>query len=131
MYSVTLEEKGCSEDCEIFRECVCSQCLCCSYCSTACPCMWAEKDPERKLASLLNLFLADYTYVNFVLHCILSNYLHRFVKTITANYTAMEDEESGDDEPDINLILALKVIRKYTQKSSMATEVIMSLRNIE
>ena len=41
-----------------------------------------------------------------------------------------DKEESGDDEPDINLILALKVIRKYTQKSSMATEV-MSLRNIE
>ena len=41
-----------------------------------------------------------------------------------------DEEESGDEEPEINLILALKVIRKYAQKSNMSTE-IMSLRNIE
>ena len=28
-----------------------------------------------------------------------------------------DEEESGDEEPEINLILALKVIRKYAQKS--------------
>ena len=41
-----------------------------------------------------------------------------------------DEEESGDEEPEINLILALKVIRKYAQKSNMSTE-IMSLWNIE
>ena len=41
-----------------------------------------------------------------------------------------DEEESGDEEPEINLILALKVIRKYAQKSNISTEII-SLRNIE
>ena len=39
-------------------------------------------------------------------------------------------EESEDEGSNINLILALKVVRKYAQESNMAKEVI-SLRNIE
>ncbi len=61
VYSVVQEERWCCEDCQLFWECICTRCLCCSNCSTACSCSRAERDPEKKLASLLELFSADYT----------------------------------------------------------------------
>ena len=45
------------------------------------------------------------------------------------NPESSEDEEESEDEGS-NIILVLKVVRKYAQKSNMANKV-MSLRNIE
>ena len=60
MYTEEAAEQRCTNDCTDFKECICSECHCCTACTLACCCPSAEQDLDAQLARLLNLHSGEY-----------------------------------------------------------------------
>ena len=60
-YTSTKTTKVCEElDCLNDQKCSCSNCLCCTICSTNCDCPAATQDPDKKVAEILGF--GDWAY---------------------------------------------------------------------
>ena len=55
-YSQVEEVVDCDRsECELLKDCACSRCKCCSFCTEFCPCTKATRDANGKLAAILDL----------------------------------------------------------------------------
>ena len=75
-------KQECSEDCTDFHECSCGLCKCCSFCTETCSCVYAEKDPEKKIAKLMHLYST----------------ICRITEAIIKSYSAMDDASDSECE---------------------------------